>query len=47
MSGKESPYEIQKIGPAMTDFIQKKQAVVLETHKEQEPGPGGRVSSQS
>ena len=33
MVGKDSPYEVQKIGPAMTDFIQKKQAVVLETLK--------------
>ena len=33
LSGKESPYEIQKVGPAMTDFIQKKQAVVMETIK--------------
>jgi len=33
VSGKESPYEIQKVGPAMTDFIQKKQTVVMETIK--------------
>jgi FKBP-type peptidyl-prolyl cis-trans isomerase len=31
--GKESPYEIQKIGPAMTEFIQKKQAAILENLK--------------
>jgi FKBP-type peptidyl-prolyl cis-trans isomerase len=33
LNGKEAPFEIQKIGPAMTDFIQKKQAVMLETIK--------------
>jgi FKBP-type peptidyl-prolyl cis-trans isomerase len=33
LTGMESPYEIQKIGPAMTDFIQKKQAAILETLK--------------
>ncbi len=33
MSGKDSPYEIQKVGPAMTEFIQKKQSVVLESIK--------------
>ena len=33
LNGLESPYEIQKIGPAMSDFIQKKQAAVLETIK--------------
>ena len=31
LNGQESPYEIQKIGPAMTEFIQKKQAAILET----------------
>jgi len=30
MNGKESPYELQKVGPAMSDFIQKKQAAILE-----------------
>ena len=34
MAGKESPYEIQKVGPAMTEFIQKKQAVALDTIKQ-------------
>ncbi len=33
MGGKESPYEIQKVGPAMTEFIQKKQAVVTDAIK--------------
>ena len=33
LNGKEAPFEIQKIGPAMTDFIQKKQAVMLDTIK--------------
>ncbi|MGA2690884.1 MAG: FKBP-type peptidyl-prolyl cis-trans isomerase [Opitutaceae bacterium] len=33
MNGKDSPFEIQKVGPAMTEFIQKKQSVVLETIK--------------
>ena len=40
MSGKDSPYEIQKIGPAMTDYIQKKQAVVLETIKNKNAAQG-------
>jgi FKBP-type peptidyl-prolyl cis-trans isomerase len=38
LNGKESPYEIQKVGPAMTDFIQKKQAVLLETIKNKNLG---------
>ena len=33
MSGKDSPFEIQKVGPAMTEFIQKKQTSILETIK--------------
>jgi len=33
LNGLESPYEIQKIGPAMSDFIQKKQSAVLEKLK--------------
>jgi FKBP-type peptidyl-prolyl cis-trans isomerase len=33
LNGKESPFEIQKVGPAMTDFIQKKQSVLLENIK--------------
>jgi FKBP-type peptidyl-prolyl cis-trans isomerase len=33
LNGKESPYEIQKVGPAMTEFIQKKQTAILETIK--------------
>ena len=33
LGGKESPYELQKIGPAMTDFIQKKQAAILDSIK--------------
>jgi FKBP-type peptidyl-prolyl cis-trans isomerase len=33
MSGKDTPYEIQKIGPAMSDFMQKKQAVMLDNLK--------------
>ncbi len=38
LNGKEAPFEIQKIGPAMTDFIQKKQAVMLETIKTKNMG---------
>ena len=33
MNGKDSPFEIQKIGPAMTEYIQKKQAVILQNIK--------------
>jgi FKBP-type peptidyl-prolyl cis-trans isomerase len=33
LNGKDSPYEIQKVGPAMTDFIQKKQSVLLDKIK--------------
>ncbi|HEY1793845.1 MAG TPA: FKBP-type peptidyl-prolyl cis-trans isomerase [Opitutaceae bacterium] len=33
LEGKESPYEIQKVGPAMSDFMQKKQAVILDALK--------------
>jgi FKBP-type peptidyl-prolyl cis-trans isomerase len=33
LNGLESPYEIQKIGPAMSDFIQKKQTAILDTLK--------------
>ena len=38
MSGKDSPFEIQKVGPAMTEFIQKKQAVALDTIKQKNQG---------
>ena len=38
LNGKDSPYEVQKIGPAMDEFIQKKQAVVLKTIKEKNMG---------
>jgi FKBP-type peptidyl-prolyl cis-trans isomerase len=38
LNGKESPYEIQKVGPAMTEFIQKKQAVLLENIKNKNLG---------
>ena len=38
LNGKESPYEIQKVGPAMTDFIQKKQSVLLDTLKKKNLG---------
>jgi FKBP-type peptidyl-prolyl cis-trans isomerase len=34
LNGQESPYEVQKIGPAMDEFIQKKQAVILRTIRE-------------
>jgi FKBP-type peptidyl-prolyl cis-trans isomerase len=34
LNGKESPYEVQKIGPAMDEFIQKKQTVLLKAIKE-------------
>lgn len=30
LTGKESPYPIQKIGPAMSEYVQKKQAAILE-----------------
>jgi FKBP-type peptidyl-prolyl cis-trans isomerase len=33
MNGKESPFEIQKIGPAMTEYIQKKQAQIVQNIK--------------
>jgi FKBP-type peptidyl-prolyl cis-trans isomerase len=33
LNGKDSPFEIQKVGPAMTDFIQKKQNAILENIK--------------
>jgi FKBP-type peptidyl-prolyl cis-trans isomerase len=33
LNGKESPFEIQKVGPAMTEFIQKKQSAILDTIK--------------
>src|ERR1700690_4496180 len=38
LNGMEPPYEIQKIGPAMTDFIQKKQAAILESLKNKNLG---------
>jgi len=34
-AGRESPYDLQKIGPAMDDFMQKKQAVYLGRLKQQ------------
>ncbi|MSU66736.1 MAG: FKBP-type peptidyl-prolyl cis-trans isomerase [Opitutus sp.] len=37
-SGKESPYELEKIGPAMDEFMQKKQATYLGKLKEQNLG---------
>jgi FKBP-type peptidyl-prolyl cis-trans isomerase len=30
ITGKEAPYELQKIGPAMSEFIQKKQTAILD-----------------
>jgi FKBP-type peptidyl-prolyl cis-trans isomerase len=30
LNGKDSPYELQKIGPAMSEFIQKKQTAILD-----------------
>jgi FKBP-type peptidyl-prolyl cis-trans isomerase len=30
LAGKESPYELQKIGPAMSEFMQKKQNAILD-----------------
>src|SRR5580658_9840386 len=30
LNGKESPYELQKIGPAMSEFILKKQTAILD-----------------
>ena len=38
MNGKDSPFEIQKIGPAMTEFIQKKQAQILDNIKSKNLG---------
>jgi FKBP-type peptidyl-prolyl cis-trans isomerase len=38
MNGKDSPFEIQKIGPSMTEFIQKKQAQILENIKSKNLG---------
>jgi FKBP-type peptidyl-prolyl cis-trans isomerase len=38
LNGKDSPYEIQKVSPAMTDFIQKKQAVMLDNIKTKNMG---------
>ncbi len=40
LNGAESPYEIQKIGPAMSEFIQKKQAAILETLKNKNASQG-------
>jgi FKBP-type peptidyl-prolyl cis-trans isomerase len=34
-SGKDSPYELQKIGPAMDEFMQKKQNIFVEKMKKQ------------
>ena len=33
LNGKESPYEIQKIGPAMSEYIQKKQTAIVDRLK--------------
>jgi FKBP-type peptidyl-prolyl cis-trans isomerase len=33
LNGKDSPYELQKIGPAMDEFIQKRQTALLQTMK--------------
>jgi len=33
LNAKDSPYEIQKVGPAMDEFIQKKQTALLQTLK--------------
>jgi FKBP-type peptidyl-prolyl cis-trans isomerase len=38
LNGKESPYEVQKVGPAMDEFIQKKQTVLLKAIKEKNMG---------
>jgi len=38
IAGKDSPFEIQKVGPAMTEFIQKKQAVILQNIKQKNVG---------
>jgi FKBP-type peptidyl-prolyl cis-trans isomerase len=34
LNGQDSPYVVQKIGPAMDDFIQKKQAAILQAIKQ-------------
>jgi FKBP-type peptidyl-prolyl cis-trans isomerase len=34
LNGKDSPYQLQKIGPAMDEFIQKRQTALLQNMKE-------------
>jgi FKBP-type peptidyl-prolyl cis-trans isomerase len=38
LNGKDSPYQIQKVGPAMDEFIQKRQTVLLQTLKAKNAG---------
>jgi FKBP-type peptidyl-prolyl cis-trans isomerase len=38
LNGKESPFELQKVGPAMSEFIQKKQAAILDRLKAKNQG---------
>src|SRR5580698_2408660 len=33
LNGKDSPYQLQKVGPAMDEFIQKRQTALLQTMK--------------
>ncbi len=33
LNGKDSPYQLQKVGPAMDEFIQKRQAALLQSMK--------------
>jgi len=44
-SGKESPYDLQKIGPSMDEFIQKKQAVYIGSMKQKSLGEASSLFS--
>jgi len=38
LNGKDSPYQLQKVGPAMDEFIQKRQTALLKSLKEKNLG---------
>ena len=38
LNGKDSPYQLQKVGPAMDEFMQKKEAALLQKLKEKNLG---------
>jgi FKBP-type peptidyl-prolyl cis-trans isomerase len=38
LNGKDSPYQLQKVGPAMDEFIQKRQAALLQSMKTKNMG---------